>query len=245
MPMTPTRRGRTVDQPLVDERVRHVGSMTTRAMATIHTDMDARPIPTSIAGLPVPQDAVSQATWRWAAGSLPRYLFTHSVRSYCWGAAIGVWEGRTYDAQVLWSAALFHDVGLTRIARNTQCFEVEGADIARRFLERQGMDHEMAERAAVAIIDHMRPGISIDDGVESLLLDRATAVDVRGTEMELIERVRGTVVRKYPRGAFGRFFLRAIEREVARHPTCQSARLLREGDLAAAIASSAWAGEGA
>lgn len=204
--------------------------------------MDRPPLPSSIAGLPVPQDAISEATWRWAAASLPRYLFTHSVRSYCWGAAIGVWEGRTYDPEILWSAALFHDVGLTRIARNTDCFEVEGAAIARRFVERHGMTAEQAGRVATAIIDHMRPGITIDDGVESMLLDRATAVDVRGTEMELVERVRGTVVRKYPRGAFDRLFLRAIEREVARRPTCQSARLLRESDLAGALASSAWTG---
>jgi hypothetical protein len=203
--------------------------------------MDAPPLPSSIAGLSVPQDPVSEASWRWAVGSLPRYLFTHSVRSYCWGASIGVWEGRTYDAQVLWCASLFHDVGLTRIARNTKCFEVEGAEIAQRSLERFGMGPSAAGRAATAIIHHMQPGITIEDGVESMLLDRATAIDVRGTEMELVERVRSTVVRKYPRGAFDRFFLRAIEREVARRPTCQSARLLRESDLAGALARSAWA----
>jgi hypothetical protein len=203
--------------------------------------MDAPPLPSSIAGLPVPQDAVSAASWRWARTALPRYLFAHSVRSYCWGAAIAAWEGRTYDAQVLWSAALFHDFGLTRIARNTRCFEIEGAEIARRFLTRQGMDPASVERAATAIVDHMRPGVTLADGVESVLLDRATAVDVRGVELDLVDRVRGTVVRKFPRGAFDRHFLRAIEREAARRPTCQSARLLHEGGLAEVMARSPWA----
>jgi hypothetical protein len=200
-------------------------------------------LPTSLAGLPVPQDGVSEAAWLWAHANLPRYLLAHSVRAYCWGAAIGAWEGMTVDPRILWTAALFHDVGLTRIPRNTVCFEVEGAEIARRFLEREGMSPADADKVAVAIVLHMRPGVTLADGVESVLLDRATAVDVRGVEIELVDRVRGTVTRKYPRGKFDRHFLRAIEREAARRPDCQSARLLHEGDLAGWMARSPWASE--
>jgi len=203
--------------------------------------MRVTPLPSSIAGLPVPQDAISAETWRWAQSTLPKYLVTHSVRSYCWGAEIAAWEGRTFDAQVLWTAALFHDVGLTRIPRNTMCFEVEGAEIARRFLEEHGMSTATADRAAIAIILHVQPGVTSTDGVEALLLDRATAVDVRGAEFEVIERVRASVLRKYPRGHFDRHFLRAIRREAAARPTCQSARLLNEADLEASMARSPWA----
>lgn len=205
--------------------------------------MDAPDLPESIAGLPVPQDDVSAASWRWAHRALPRYLLTHSVRSYCWGAAIGAWEGWTFDTRILWSAALFHDVGLTSLTRNTMCFEVEGAELARRTLERFGMDAVSADRAAIAIILHMQPGVTLDDGVESVLLDRATAVDVRGVEIELVDRVRPTVTRKYPRGTFDRHFLAAISREVARRRDCQSSRLLGEGDLIDAMARSPWATE--
>jgi hypothetical protein len=203
--------------------------------------MATAPLPSSIAGLPVPEDTVSSAAWRWAQTTLPRYLLAHSVRSYCWGAQIAAWEGRTFDAQILWAASLFHDVGLTRIPQNTRCFEVEGAEIARRFLERAGMSSEAADGAATAITLHMQPGVSLADGVESVLLDRATAIDVRGVELDIVERVRSGVVRKYPRGAFDRHFLRAIEREASLRPTCQSARLLKEGDLAGAMARSPWA----
>jgi hypothetical protein len=206
--------------------------------------MRVAPLPSSIAGLPVPQDTISAETWGWAQSTLPRYLLRHSVRSYCWGAEIAAWEGRTFDAQILWSAALFHDVGLTRIPRNTMCFEVEGAEIARRFLEDHGMSAAGADRAAIAIILHMQPGVTPDDGIEALLLDRATAVDVRGAEFEVIERVRASVVRKYPRGPFDRHFLRAIQREAAARPTCQSARLLKESDLEGSMARSPWATAG-
>ena len=199
------------------------------------------PLPTRIASIAVPQDDVSRATWRWAQRSLPRYLLAHSVRSFCWGATIATKEGWSFDRRILWAASLMHDLGLTRIPRNTMCFEIEGAEIARRFLERSGLPQAAADRAAIAIILHMQPSVTLDDGVESVLLDRATGTDVRGAGYETIARVRADVVRAFPRGPFDRLFLRAIEREVAVRPGCQSARLLHRTGLADWMARSPWA----
>ena len=197
-------------------------------------------LPRQIAGITVPQDDVSAATWRWAQRSLPDYLLTHSVRAYCWGAAIAAREGWIFDRRILWTAALMHDFGLTRISRNTMCFDVEGAEIARRFLLRAGLPPDAAERVAIAIILHMQPGVTLDDGVESVLLDRATAIDVRGDEFDLIDEVRPGVLRAFPRRAFDRHFVAAIRREVALRPSCQSARLLNQTGLEAWMARSPW-----
>lgn len=197
-------------------------------------------IPVSIGAIAVPRDDVSAATWRWAERALPRYLMDHSVRSYCWGAAIAAVEGWRFDPQVLWTAALLHDLGLTRIPRNTMCFEIEGAEIARRFLERAGMDPAAADRAAVAIILHMQPGVTLRDGVEAVLLDRATSVDVRGDGYTDIDAVRDAVMAALPRGDFDPRFLAAIRREVARRQDCQSDRLLNTTDLAGWMARSPW-----
>lgn len=201
------------------------------------------PLPREIAGIAVPHDTVSAATWRWAHRALPSYLLTHSVRAYCWGAAIAAGEGWTFDRPILWAASLMHDVGLTRLPRNTMCFEVEGAEIARRFLEREGLSAEAADRAAIAIVLHMRPGVTLDDGVESVLLDRATGLDVRGAEYALVDAVRAGVSRAFPRGAFDRHFLAAISREADRRPTCESARLLHATGLAEWMATSPWAAD--
>ena len=196
-------------------------------------------LPTSIAGLAVPQDAISDATWRWANHNLPAYLLGHSVRSYVWGAAIAAGETWAFDAQILWTASLMHDFALTRIPRNTSCFEVEGGEIARRYLEQEGLDPESAGTVAKAIVDHMRAGVTLNDGVESVLLDRATGLDVRGDGYGLVDAVRPAVMREFPRGSFDRHFLRAIEREVAVRPGCESSRLLNS-DLAGWMARSPW-----
>jgi hypothetical protein len=139
------------------------------------------------------------------------------------------------------SRALLHDRGLTTIPTNDDCFEVAGGMHARRSLERFGLAPEKAAHVDRAIVLHMQPSVTLDDGVESLLLDRATGLDVRGAGFELVDAVRADVVRDYPRGAFDRHFLAAIRREVAVRPTCQSARLLNVTGLADWMATSPWA----
>jgi hypothetical protein len=199
------------------------------------------PLPTRIAGIDVPGDDISIVTWDWAHRSLPDYLLTHSVRAYCWGAAIAAGEGWSFDAQILWTASLMHDFGLTRIPRNSTCFEVEGGEIARRFLERQGMTAARAELVARAIVLHMQPTVTFTDGVEAVLLDRSTSLDVRGVGYEMIDGIRRGVMAGFPRRAFDRRFLAAIGREAALRPTCQSARLFDKTDLAGWMARSPWA----
>jgi HD domain len=202
-----------------------------------------RPLPRRIAGIDVPRDEVSAAAWRWAQRTLPAYLLRHSVRSYCWGAALAALEGWTFDRRVLWTAALFHDVGLTTIPGNAECFERVGGAFARRFLVRAGLPPDHAERVDRAIVLHMQPSVTLADGVEAVLLDRATGLDVRGVDMELVGDVRRAVIREYPRGAFDRQFLAAIRREAAARPTCESARLLHTAGLADWMARSPWAAE--
>jgi hypothetical protein len=202
------------------------------------------PLPSRIGDIPIPQDDLSAGTWRWAERSLPEYLLAHSVRAYCWGVALAAGEGWVFDPLILWTASLLHDVGLTRIPRNSSCFEVEGAEIARRFLERQGMSPAGADRVARAIVLHMQPAVTLDDGVESVLLDRATGLDVRGVGYELVDRVRPSVVQAYPRGGFDRRFLAAMTREAVARPSCQGARLLHRTGLAEWMAHSPWATAG-
>ena len=191
---------------------------------------------------PPPHEHNSVATWQWAYRTLPAYLLTHSVRAYCWGAAIADVEVWAFDRPILWAASLMHDVGLTRLARNTMCFEVEGAEIARRFLEREGMAAEAIDRAAIAIVLHMRPSVTLDDGVESVLLDRATGLDVRGAEYTLVDAVRADVMRAFPRGAFDRHFLAATGKAPLRYSAHALQRLSERGTgLAEWMATSPWA----
>lgn len=186
----------------------------------------ARAFPRRIGSVTVPQDEISRAAWSWAARRLPEYLFSHSVRSYCWGATLAARDGLEFDPQILWVASLLHDVGLTQVRPGAACFEVDGAEVARRFALRAGMPAADADQVARAIVLHMAPRVTLDDGAESVLLDRATAVDVRHVDAALVADVRPPIDAAFPRGAFDRHFRAAIAREVALRTDCQSAGLL-------------------
>ena len=189
-----------------------------------------RAFPRRIGSVVVPQDEISRATWSWAARRLPEYLFAHSVRSYGWGAILAGHDGLAFDSQILWVASLLHDVGLTHIRPGRACFEVDGAEVARRFALRAGMPGDAADRVARAIVLHMAPRVTLADGAESVLLDRATAVDVRHVDAALVADARPPIDAAFPRGAFDRLFRAAIQREVALRTDCPSAGLLARLD---------------
>jgi hypothetical protein len=72
-----------------------------------------------------------------------------------------------HDARVLWTAALIHDVGLTRVGRTRVCFEFQGGRIARRLLVGEGMAEGDADRAARAIELHIARRASTCEGRSS------------------------------------------------------------------------------
>ena len=62
-------------------------------------------------------------------------LYNHSVRVYLFAAEQGRQQGLRFDAELLYVAAAFHDLGLTKkFSSQTERFEVDGANAARQFL---------------------------------------------------------------------------------------------------------------
>src|SRR5438132_8862852 len=66
-------------------------------------------------------------------------LFHHSSRVYYFGALAGKQRGLKFDPELLYTGAMFHDMGLTRQHGSAhERFEVDGANAARDFLRRHG-----------------------------------------------------------------------------------------------------------
>src|SRR5438094_502193 len=62
-------------------------------------------------------------------------LFNHSVRVYLFAAEQGRQQKLRFDAELLYVAAAFHDLGLTKkFSSQNERFEVDGANAARQFL---------------------------------------------------------------------------------------------------------------
>src|SRR3954462_6106724 len=62
-------------------------------------------------------------------------LFNHSMRVYLFAAEQGRQQKLRFDAELLFVAAAFHDLGLTKkFSSPSERFEVDGANAARQFL---------------------------------------------------------------------------------------------------------------
>jgi hypothetical protein len=130
-------------------------------------------------------------------------LFDHSSRVYLWGALLAEQRGLTFDPELLYTAAMFHDIGLTnRYSQSLLRFEVDGANAARDFLRSHGIAEDGIKRVWLAIALHTTPGIPEHMHPEVALVQAGAGMDVAGRGYEnFTDEERKAVLASYPRGA--------------------------------------------
>jgi len=128
-------------------------------------------------------------------------LFAHSTRVYFWGALLGRQKGLMFDSELLYVAAMFHDLGLTSIYRESQLrFEVDSANAARDFLRNHKISEGDIEKVWTAIAMHTTPGIPEHMHSEIALVQAGAGMDVAGRGFELFtDEQREAVIAAYPR----------------------------------------------
>ena len=88
------------------------------------------------------------------------------------------------DAELLYVAAMFHDIGLTEIHRcavdRPECFSLISANEAAKSLSEVGWDEGRIDRVCEAITLHLNLGVDLRYGPEAHLLNMATALDTTG-----------------------------------------------------------------
>jgi hypothetical protein len=129
-------------------------------------------------------------------------LFNHSVRVFLFGAMKGIREGLNFDAELLYVASLFHDLGLVDAYHTeTKRFEVDGADAARNFLRSHGISDPKADLVWEAIALHTTPGIPQYMRPEIALTNAGVLVDVVGIGYDnYTPEQRNEVIAAFPRG---------------------------------------------
>jgi hypothetical protein len=185
--------------------------------------------------LTIPDSAAARAAEELAASAQPSSLTNHGVRSHAWGALLGLSESRVFESEVLYVAALLHDIGLLESHDRGNDFEADGAAAARELLVSVGWDAPRADRAAHAIRDHWN-GPDNEDEVESLLLAYGTSVDVGGWRFEEFDpETVEDIVATAPRDGFKRQFIELVEKQAAAKPWCHLAPLTADPGFAARV----------
>lgn len=129
-------------------------------------------------------------------------LFHHSARVYFWGALIGRRDRLKFDPELLYAAAMFHDLGITHgYGRSQRRFEVDGANAARDFLRGHGIPEQDAEKVWLAIALHTTPGVPEHMHPEIALVQTGAGMDMAGRNYDrFTEEERAAVIAAHPRG---------------------------------------------
>ena len=172
------------------------------------------------ARLEIPETAaVAEATALVQETTSP-LIYHHSRRVFFFGLLHARRLGVELDPELLYVAAMFHDVGLlVPFSEVEQRFEVDGADHARQFLLRRGFSASAAETVWTAIALHTTPGIPGRMAPEVAMTQLGVLTDVLGLALADLERDEvEEIVAAHPRGDFKNEFLRATVEGLRHRP---------------------------
>ena len=188
--------------------------------------------------LRTPSSALTRAAERLAQQRLSPTLLGHSYRCYLFGAALGSLERLDVDRELLFAAAMLHDVGLTTPTAGVD-FTLTSARVARDVAGTVGLSTAATDIVCTAITLHHSPDVTVADGPVAHLMSAGAALDVVGLRAwQLPPEVLTSVVAEHPRSEFKREFRRAWAAEAAAVPRGRAQFLRRYGafDLAVRLA---------
>lgn len=174
----------------------------------------------TIAGIHVPDSALAREVTEFIRDTEDELLFNHSRRVFFFGALQGLHRGIQPNMELLYVAAMFHDIGLTEHYRNSTIrFEVDGANAARDFLMDAGADKADADTVWLGIALHTTPGVPEFLAPEVALLQAGVEVDVVGVGREqLTPEALAAVTAAHPRPDFKNRILAAFNDGMKHRP---------------------------
>lgn len=158
----------------------------------------------TVAGVQIPDSALVRDATELVREVASPLIFDHSRRVFLFGSLRGQRDGLTWDPELLYVGAMFHDLGLTdTYRRDDQRFEIDGADEARSFLRSHGITGAEAELVWTGIALHTAPEIPLHMAPEIALVTRGVELDVLGMGYDAVsDAEREAVVAAHPRPDF-------------------------------------------
>jgi hypothetical protein len=174
----------------------------------------------SAAGVTIPDTKLAREATELVRERTSDLVYHHSRRVYWWGSLQGRNRGLSFDPELLYFGAMFHDVGLNEEFRHSgRRFEVDSADEARRFLQARGVPEDSIRRVWTAIALHTTPGIPEFMEPEVALVTAGVEYDVLGIGYRDISAAdRAAITTLHPRPDFKRQILQAFTDGIAPRP---------------------------
>ncbi|GAA0450423.1 HD domain-containing protein [Streptomyces sp. NPDC046215] len=181
--------------------------------------------------LAIPASPACTAALEVATAYCSPALLNHCARSYLWAAAHAAAEGITFDPELLYVAALLHDLGLVaEFDSHTVPFETAGGHVAWVFAAAAGWPAERRTRVSEVIVRHMWDRVDVTEDPEGHLLEFATSVDISGRGADRFPAgFRAEVLERHPRLGLADEFVACFEDQAARKPGSSAAGAVRNG----------------
>ncbi|MBF6159897.1 HD domain-containing protein [Nocardia cyriacigeorgica] len=177
--------------------------------------------------LALPSTPMATAARRLIETELAAPVRNHSIRGYLFGRAIadahGLRPGGDFDDELMYLICALHDIGLGEIANGHQRFEVDGADYAAEFLERNGMTDARVDTVWDAIAAHTSgfsdsPVYRRRRPAEIWIAVDGIGIDIGGGPADLPPGYADQVHARYPRLGGTRALTEVIEAQALADP---------------------------
>jgi hypothetical protein len=174
----------------------------------------------TVAGVTVPGTKLARDATELVRDCTTGLVYHHSRRVFWFGSLLARNRGLSFDPELLYLGAMFHDLGLNEQFRSSgRRFEVDSADEARRFMQNHGVPEDSIRRVWTAIALHTTPGIPEFMEPEVALVTAGVEYDVLGIGFhDISDGDRAEITALHPRPDFKRSILRAFAEGIAPKP---------------------------
>ena len=165
-----------------------------------------------LAGVSVPDTPLVARTIEYAREHSEPYLFNHVMRSWLFAVALAhVKKQIAHDAEVLAVTTLLHDLGLAKALNGPLRFEVEGANAARAFARKEGIDPRRAQLIWDGVALNSTPSIALHKETEIALCTAGIGLDWGGWGYEALAGDQiAAILDAFPRLEMKQRFTRAV-----------------------------------
>jgi HD domain len=172
----------------------------------------------AIAGMRAPDTKIAREAVEFARTCSSTMLFNHVMRSYYLGRIIAG-EEKSHDQEIVFVAAVLHDLGLTEVGRGPRRFEIEGADVARRFLAERGFEENRSWLVWDTIALHPWGDINLFKEPEARVTQLGIMADATGMGLDAVEPgALAEILAAFPRAGFKSGFVDLLISEARSKP---------------------------
>lgn len=187
-------------------------------------------LPGEVGGVCIPDSGLARAVTALVREASPVPLFNHVVRSFVFGSRLGAAKGLASDPELLFVAAMMHDLGLTEQYMADARFEIDGAAAAARILRARGYPEAKIDTVWEAIALHASMEIAARRRPEVALVHLGTFMDAGFDADQLPAAVFQEVFEALPRLNSSAHLIGAIGEVLRRKP--HTAYLAFQKDIA-------------